>query len=66
MSLLEEIFSRTSDGPLFHYTNQYGFLGIVNNREIWASHTQYLNDQKEYIHACQMGSGHDNLLNIMT
>lgn len=51
MGLLEDIFSKTPTGPLFHYTNQDGLLGIVKNKEIWASHTQYLNDQKEYIHA---------------
>ncbi len=54
MSLLDEIVSRKPDGPLFHYTNQEGFLGIINNKEIWLSHTQYLNDQKEYIHAIDL------------
>lgn len=54
MSLLDEIISNTPDVPLFHYTNQEGFLGIIKNKEIWASHTQYLNDQKEYIHAIDL------------
>lgn len=39
---------------LYHYTTQVGLLGIVKNKEIWATHTQYLNDQREYIHALDM------------
>jgi len=33
---------------LYHYTDQNGFLGIFENREIWATKIQYLNDFKEY------------------
>lgn len=36
---------------LYHYTTPAGLLGIVENRQIWASHTQYLNDQLEFKHA---------------
>jgi hypothetical protein len=35
-------------GLLFHYTSQEGFLGILKDRKIWASHIRYLNDTKEY------------------
>lgn len=39
---------------LYHYTTQVGLLGIVKNKEIWATHTQYLNDQREYLHALEI------------
>jgi len=35
-----------------------GLLGIIENREIWATHTQYLNDTEEYEHACKIAYGH--------
>ena len=43
----------TPDPPpiLYHYTTPAGLLGIIDKREIWASHTQYLNDQREFQHA---------------
>ena len=43
----------TPDPPsiLYHYTTPAGLLGIVEKKEIWASHTQYLNDQREFRHA---------------
>jgi len=37
--------------PLFHYTTQTGLLGIIKGKEIWATHTQYLNDRREFRHA---------------
>ncbi len=36
---------------LYHYTNQRGLLGIVKEQRIWATHTQYLNDRREFAHA---------------
>ncbi len=38
-------------GVLYHYTTQSGILGILSNKEIWASKIYYLNDSKEYEHA---------------
>lgn len=35
-------------GVLYHYTSQQGLLGILDQRQIWASHIRYLNDTKEY------------------
>jgi hypothetical protein len=40
--------------PLYHYTTQDGILGIVQKREIWATHHQCLNDQREYLHAKEL------------
>lgn len=52
--ILEEVLSQSPTGPLYHYTNQRGFMGIVEGKEIWATHTQYLNDWREYSHAVDM------------
>lgn len=52
--LLDEVLSQRPTGPLYHYTQQDGFLGIIQGAEIWATHTQYLNDLREYLHAVDM------------
>jgi hypothetical protein len=36
---------------LYHYTDVHGFKGIVESRELWATHIQYLNDTQEYHYA---------------
>lgn len=46
--IVKEIFSRMPPEILYHYTTQDGLLGIIKNWEIWASHTQYLNDAMEF------------------
>ena len=46
--------SQVPNGPLYHYTDQAGLLGIIENREIWATHTQYLNDLREFLHAMDL------------
>src|SRR5882724_1530284 len=48
---VKEILDRHPPHILYHYTTQTGLLGIVTGREIWASHTQYLNDVREFRHA---------------
>ncbi|MGB7549280.1 MAG: DUF2971 domain-containing protein [Terracidiphilus sp.] len=35
------------EGPLYHYTDQKGLLGIIHDKCIWATHVQYLNDTSE-------------------
>jgi hypothetical protein len=53
-AILNEVLSRSRDKPLYHYTSQSGLLGIIGKREIWATHTQYLNDRREYKHALEL------------
>ena len=48
---VKEILYREPPKELFHYTSQAGLLGIVKEMEIWATHTQYLNDPVEFRHA---------------
>ncbi len=45
----------TEDGTiLYHFTNQQGLLGIVENKEIWATQIQYLNDTSEYRYTLEL------------
>jgi hypothetical protein len=38
-------------GLLYHYTDQKGLLGIIENKCIWATHVRYLNDKSEFVAA---------------
>ncbi len=53
-TLLERILSCRPDKPLYHYTTMDGLLGIVGDKEMRATHTQYLSDHKEYSHALSL------------
>jgi len=53
-TLDEKVFSKVSDKPLYHYTDQKGLLGILGDKEIWLTHSQYLNDHKEFLLAVEM------------
>src|SRR5207245_2334277 len=33
---------------LYHYTNQSGLLGIIENSKIWATKIRYMNDATEF------------------
>ena len=39
---------------LYHYTSQFGFLGILQAGGVWASHTSFLNDSSECSHAFEI------------
>ena len=47
MELINEILRRPLPETLYHYTTQDGLLGIVKNRQLWATQIQYLNDSQE-------------------
>lgn len=51
---VKEILDRQPPDVLYHYTTEAGLLGIVSSKEIWASHTQYLNDVREFRHAIEI------------
>lgn len=51
MATVKEILQCIPPPVLYHYTTQQGLLGIIRDKEIWASHTQYLNDVREFSHA---------------
>ncbi len=39
---------------IYHYTNQSGLLGILENRELWATKIHYLNDSTEFAYIFKM------------
>ena len=49
--ILKDVLSQQPEKTLYHYTTQDGLLGIIKNKDLWATHTQYLNDVREYRHA---------------
>ena len=51
---IKEILDRDPPPILYHYTTQQGLLGIINDKEIWATHTQYLNDVREFHQATEL------------
>jgi hypothetical protein len=54
--ILNDLLSRGPTKTLYHYTTQEGLLGIIRSREIWATHTSYLNDAKEYRYAVDVAA----------
>jgi hypothetical protein len=58
---------------LYHYTSQYGFLGIIQAGGVWASHTSFLNDSSECSHAFEIAKqlvgamlDYDDYLDVFT
>lgn len=49
--ILDKILSDVPNVILYHYTTQKGLLGIIKDKEIWATHHQCLHDTEEFIHA---------------
>ena len=47
--MIEEFLAESRELPdtIYHYTNLNGFMGIVQNKCIWASDWQYMNDPAE-------------------
>jgi len=41
-------------GTLYHYTNKEAFLGIVQNKKLWASHIAFQNDRSEHKYAFEL------------
>ncbi len=48
MSVLGTLLSKEPPEELFHYTSQDGLLGILRNRELWASKAIFMNDEAEF------------------
>lgn len=54
MFFVDEVFNETPTSPLYHYTSHSGLLGIIKNKNIWASSIHYLNDASEFSHAVDL------------
>jgi hypothetical protein len=48
--------TRDQEAKLYHYTNQSGLIGIITNRETWATHIRYLNDSAEFEYAVDLAA----------
>lgn len=48
LSLLPFLMSHPQPEVLYHYTSIEGLLGIIEKKEIWASHIMYMNDALEF------------------
>jgi hypothetical protein len=62
---IEEI--STKYPTLYHYTDWGGLEGMLKTKEIWATHINYMNDEREFIHAKdylkdQLGQEYSDLL----
>jgi Protein of unknown function (DUF2971) len=51
---LNNVLSQRPHNPLYHYTTQRGLLGIIREKQMWVTHTQYLNDRREFTHAVEL------------
>ena len=48
-SFLDGIFGKDSIPPiLYHYSDVNALKGIIDNKELWATHWNYLNDKNEF------------------
>lgn len=43
--------SKKAPKTLYHYTTARGLMGILDQKKIWATHINFLNDKKEFIDA---------------
>jgi len=60
LGIFKDEWSRDPTKTLYHYTAQAGLLGIIKDQAVWATHTQYLNDTKEYRHAVDVATAEIN------
>ena len=50
ISILAKKFHLLRRKNVYHYTDIAGFISIMQNRELWASHIAFMNDKTEYLH----------------
>lgn len=48
MQAIEDLIGQTPGACLYHYTSPDGMIGIVENRNLWATDYRHLNDRQEY------------------
>jgi Protein of unknown function (DUF2971) len=48
MDSVWSFLSQRPTGPIYHYTDATGLLGILGNKEIWATDALHLNDAREF------------------
>lgn len=53
-STTKSFFNKGIPNKLYHYTNGSAFMGIIKNKQMWASHIRFMNDLKEEILAIEI------------
>ena len=56
--MLANYYGQQPPAVLHHYTDAVALLGIVKQREIWATHIRYLNDAREFVHAIDIAKSY--------
>lgn len=51
---LDELTAVAPGGPIFHYTSQQGFLGIIKDKALWLNSIRHLSDAKEFGYAVEL------------
>jgi len=51
----------TPDDIFYHYTDAQGLIGILKERELWATSVLHLNDASEFRHAMQLAADPANI-----
>lgn len=46
--VVEELFEEPGPNELYHYTSHEGLIGIVKNKELWASKAIFMNDAADF------------------
>ena len=46
--VVEELFEEPGPQELFHYTSHDGLIGIIRNKELWATKAIFMNDAAEF------------------
>ena len=47
LNKLKELLKKEFPKNLYHYTSRDSFIGIMKNKEFWASHIRFMNDLEE-------------------
>lgn len=56
--MLANFYGQEPPAFLHHYTDAVALLGIVKQRELWATHIRYLNDAREFVHAIDLAKSY--------
>lgn len=48
---LADLIVSTPPALIYHYTSHDGLLGVLRNKQVWATNTRFLNDASEGLHA---------------
>ena len=58
LSAIEFGFDLDKQKNVYHYTDIAGFKSIMENRELWASHIAFMNDESEFFHGKNLFKEH--------